>query len=404
MLIDRPLYLAQLERLRDKQIIKVITGIRRCGKSTLLDLFAARLIESGVPENRIIRLNLENPENADLLTYQALYSEIVRCLQPDGKNYILLDEVQMAEEFQRAVDGLFIREDCDVYVTGSNARLLSGELATLLSGRYVEIRMMPLSFAEYVSAVGSGDLAGSYRRYLETGSFPYTLGIADTHDCMDYLEGIYNTVVVKDVGTRRGIANVAALERVARFAFDNIGNLTSVNAVTKALNSGGRGLSVNTVEGYYRAFTESFLLYKAERFDVKGKQYLMSGAKYYAVDMGLRRYLLGAGRAYYGRQLENIVYLELLRRYRNVYVGKVGDMEIDFVVTSDAGQEYFQVAYTVIDDSGDTLRRELAPLERIHDHNPKYLLTMDVVPNASHNGIRQVNALDWLLGRGADAN
>jgi predicted AAA+ superfamily ATPase len=402
-LIARPQYLEQLSSFRDKRLIKVVTGIRRCGKSTLLDLYADYLRGIGVEDDRIIRLNLEYPEYHELRTYQELYEYIKGRLSDGGMNYVFIDEVQTVPEFQRAVDGLFVRENCDVYITGSNAHILSGELATLLSGRYVEIKMLPLSFREYVSASGGrGELVAKYRDYLENSSFPYALELSRKKDIRAYLGGIYDSVVLKDIVSRRKIADVAALDSVIRFVFDNIGSLTSATNMANAMTSGGRKISVHTVENYLEALTESFIMYKAGRFDVKGKQRLVTGAKYYAADVGLRYYLLGGKRADAGHILENVVYLELLRRGRDVCVGKAGRSEVDFMATGPDGEEYYQVAYTVEGESqsaGKTiLERELAPLEAIRDHNPKYLLTMDFTPSASHNGIRQINALDWLLG------
>jgi predicted AAA+ superfamily ATPase len=396
-LIARPLYLGQLARFKDKDLIKVVTGIRRCGKSTLLDLFADHLMALGVEESQIVRVNLEMPEHHDLqASYMNLYEHVKSRLQEGRQNYALLDEVQNVPEFQRAVDGLHVRKDCDVYITGSNAHILSGELATLLSGRYVEVKMLPLSFREYVDALGErSDLMSKYRSYLENSSFPYALELSDKKDIRIYLGSIFDSVILKDVVMRRKIQDVSALQRVTRFVFDNIGNLTSASRIAGAMSSGGKKTSVHTVDNYLDALAESFILYKAGRFDAKGKQLLSVGSKYYVSDIGLRYYLLGSKKADMGHILENVVYLELLRRGYEVYVGKAGNAEVDFVAIGEQGEEYYQVAYTV--ESGQ-LERELAPLESIRDHNPKFLLTLDFTPNASHNGIRQINALDWLLG------
>lgn len=401
-LIARPRYMEQLVRFRDKQLIKVVTGIRRCGKSTLLDLFTDYLKKNGVEDGQIIRLDLEYPEFHDLQTYRQLYEYVRGRLREDRMNYILIDEVQTVPEFQKAVDGLFVRKNCDVYITGSNAYILSGELATLLSGRYVEIRMLPLSFREYISASGGrSDLAVKYRDYLENSSFPYALKLDERKDIRAYLGGIYDSIILKDIVMRKKIADAAQLDNVVRFLFDNIGNLTSATNIANAMIAGGRKISVHTVNNYLEALTESFILYKAGRYDVKGKQYLVMGAKFYLADIGLRYYLLGTKKADAGHILENVVYLELLRRGREVYVGKVGRTEVDFIAIGENGEEYYQVAYTVEGEAGrdgrTVLEKELAPLEAIRDHNPKYLLTMDFTPDASHNGIRQLNVLDWLL-------
>ncbi|MDR0311724.1 MAG: ATP-binding protein [Acidobacteriota bacterium] len=403
-MIARPQYLEQLASFRDKQLVKVVTGIRRCGKSTLFDLYTEYLKENGVEDGQIIRLNLEYPEHHELGTYMRLYEYIKERLRADRMNYIFIDEIQSVPQFQKAVDGLFVRRNCDVYITGSNAYILSGDLATLLSGRYVEIKMLPLSFGEYVSALGpASDLIIKYRNYLENSSFPYTLELSKKKDIRAYLEGIYDSVILKDIVARRKIADVTQLDSVIRFVFDNIGNLTSATKIANTMISGGRKISVHTVENYLEALTESFVLYRANRYDVKGRQHLISGVKYYLADIGLRYYLLGDMRADAGHILENVVYLELLRRGYAVYVGKIGAAEIDFVAAGQNGKEYYQVAYTVEGEAGrdgkTTLERELTPLDAIRDHNPKYLLTMDFTPNASHNGIRQINAIDWLLGR-----
>lgn len=387
----------QLISFRDKDLIKVVTGIRRCGKSTLFDLYEDYLISQGVQNERIIRLNLELPEYHELQTYMQLYEYIKSRLSEDGMNYIFIDEVQTVPEFQKAVDGLYIRKNCDVYITGSNAHILSGELATLLSGRYVEIKMLPLSFREYIDALGDKtDLIIKYRNYLENSSFPYALELSKKKDIRAYLGGIFDSVILKDIVTRKKISDVSGLQSVTRFIFDNIGNITSSTRIANAMISGGRKISVHTVENYLEALTESFILYKAGRYDVKGKQQLTTGAKYYISDIGLRYYLLGNKRADMGHILENVVFLELFRRGYEIHVGKVGSAEVDFIAIGENGEEYYQVAYTA---EGENLpERELAPLNSIRDHNPKYLLTMDFTPNTSHNGIRQINALDWLLG------
>jgi len=399
--IPRPQYLEQLVNFKDKDIIKVITGIRRCGKSTLLDIFVDYLKAQGVEDQQIIRLNLEIPELHELQNYMQLYSHITDRLSKDKMNYVFIDEVQGIPEFEKAVDGLFARKDCDVYITGSNAYILSGELATLLSGRYVEVKMLPFSFKEYMTAQNDNtDVIIKFRDYLENSSFPFTLDLKRRADVRVYLEGIYNSVLLKDVITRKSITDVNALERITRFMFDNIGNMTSTNNITNVIAASGKSMSVNTVEKYLEALTESYILYRANRYDVKGKQQLVSGAKYYVADIGLRYFLLGTTSTDMGHILENVVYLELLRRGYEVHVGKVGNAEIDFIAINESGTEYYQVAYTTVGNTSggkSILQMELEPLNAIRDHNPKYLLTMDFMPNTSHNGIRQINALEWLL-------
>lgn len=394
--IERPDYLNQLIRFREKDLIKVITGIRRCGKSTLFDLYSDYLKREGVRDEQIIRLNLEDPDYHDIQDYMQLYQTIKAQLNQNTMNYIFIDEVQVVPQFEKAVDGLFIKKNCDVYITGSNAYLLSGELATLLSGRYVEIKMLPLSFREYISALGNAtDLIMKYQNYIQYGSFPYVLQLNFKRDISAYMEGIYTSIVLKDVVARYRISDAGMLDSVIRFMFDNIGNLCSATKIANTMTSAGRKISVKTVEVYLQGLVDSFILYKVGRYDVKGKQYLVTGNKYYLCDIGLRYYLLGTKRADMGHILENVVYLELLRRGYEVHIGKVDAAEVDFIAVGDEGEEYYQVAQTVVDEK--TLERELAPLNAIKDHNPKYLLTMDNVPLTSHNGIKQINALEWLL-------
>ena len=394
--IERPEYLEQLIRFREKEVIKVVTGIRRCGKSTLFDLYCEYLVQDGVSKDQIIRVNMEDPDYHDIRDYMQLYDWIRQQMDSEKMNYILIDEVQNVPEFQKAVDGLYIKENCDVYITGSNAYLLSGELATLLAGRYVEIKMLPLSFKEYLSALGDKtDLMLKYQNYIQNGSFPYVVQLEKKRDIHAYLEGIYTSIILKDIMARYRIADAGGLDSVIRFMFDHVGNLCSATKIANTMTTAGRKIAISTVENYLGALTECFILYKAGRYDVKGKQYLTTGNKYYLCDMGLRYYLLGTKRADLGHILENVVYLELLRRGYEVYIGKVGNAEIDFIAIGEEGEEYYQVALTVMEES--TLERELAPLESIRDHNPKYLLTMDFTPLTSHNGIKQWNVLEWLM-------
>lgn len=397
-MIERREYLEELIRFKEKNVIKVVTGIRRCGKSTMFELYQKYLEEHGIAREQIILVNLEDGDYRNIRTSEKLYEYVNGKLLPDRMNYVFLDEVQQVERFQEAVDWLYVKKNVDLYITGSNAFLLSGELATLLSGRYVEIKMLPLSFREYVSAFpGSSNVAELYRNYLLNSSFPGTLELELRKDIRTYLEGIYNTILLKDIVTRRKIADPSMLESVVEFMFDNIGNLCSSTKIANSMTSAGRKISVPTVENYLLALSESYILYKAGRYDIKGKQYLATGAKYYVADIGLRYYLLGARGADLGHILENVVYLELLRRGYEVYVGKIGEAEVDFIAVNQEGEEYYQVAQTVMAE--ETLQRELSSLDAIKDHNPKYLLTMDVTPPVSYNGIRQIYALDWLLKR-----
>nr|WP_320985936.1 ATP-binding protein [Enterocloster clostridioformis] len=376
--------------------MKVITGIRRCGKSTMFELYQSYLKENGVEEEQIITVNLEDGDYRGIRTSEKLYQYVESKLVKSNKNYVFLDEVQQVENFQEAVDWLYVKKNVDLYITGSNAFLLSGELATLLSGRYVEIKMLPLSFKEYISAYpGNTNTGALYMNYLQNSSFPGTLELARKQDIRVYLEGIYNTILLKDIVTRKKISDPFMLQSVVEFMFDNIGNMCSSTKIANAMTSSGRKISVPTVENYLSALCDSFILYKVGRYDIKGKQYLATGAKYYAADIGLRYFILGTKQADMGHILENIVYLELIRRGYEVHIGKVGDAEVDFIAIGAEGEEYYQVSQTVLEEQ--TLKRELSSLDAIKDHNPKYLLTMDYTPLTSYNGIKQVNVLEWLL-------
>lgn len=394
-MVERKVYLDKLKKLKDKQIIKVITGVRRCGKSTLLMQFKDFLLESGVDESQIISINFEEVENEYLLDYHILYRYVSDRLIPGKMTYVFLDEVQAVPHFQKAVDSLFIKSNVDVYITGSNAYMLSGELATLLSGRYIEVSMLPLSFSEFYELVGGGKRE-AWNQYFRDGGFPYTAFIEDREIKKDYLSGIYHTVLLKDIVARKRISDVALLESVVRFLFDNIGNMVSPKKISDSLTSYGRKTSSVTVENYIKSLVESFVLYRADRYDVKGKQYLKSLEKYYLVDVGLRRLLLGDKHSDIGHILENIVYLELLRRGYKVSVGKVGELEIDFVAESAGDRVYYQVAASILDEG--TFQREMAPLKKIKDHYPKYIISMDEIP-MGEDGIKQLNVLDFLLSQ-----
>jgi predicted AAA+ superfamily ATPase len=413
-MIDRPEYLNRLLGFKDKQLIKIVTGVRRCGKSTLFELYQAELSKRGVAPEQIQSINLEDPAYRNLLDWERLYDYINPRLLPEKKNYIFIDEVQNVKDFEKAADGLFIKKNVDLCLTGSNSKIQSGAWATLLSGRYVEIHTFPLSFKEYASAYPRLPAEELYVRYVEHSSFPYTVSLAESGDgayatgtgganpgntkqqLYDYLAGIYNTIVLKDVMENRRIKEAGRLERVMKFMADTIGSETSIKRISDMLTSDGVKILPLTVESYLDAFRSSYILYRADRYDIKGKKLLKTLNKYYLVDMGLRRFLLGSKPADSGHILENVVYLELLRRKHRVYVGKAGEKEIDFVTEGPEGTEYYQVSETL--RGAETLARELAPLNAIRDHNPKFLLTRDYDPPTSHNGIKQLNVLDWLLG------
>ena len=396
-LIARPAYLEKLIGFKEKQLIKVITGIRRCGKSTLLEMYRQWLLEHGVGSDQIIAINFEDYDFYELRQAQLLHSYVKQRLRRGRTTYIFFDEVQHVENFAEVVDSLYIRAGVDLYITGSNAYMLSSQIATLLSGRYVEIPVLPLSFREYVDGRGAAsNLAQKYSEYISWGSFPYVLDLEEWGQVSAYLSGIYDTVVVKDIVSRNKISDVLMLESVIRFLADNIGNALSMKKISDTMVTDGRNMDSKTVERYVAALCESFVLYRAMRYNIRGKQLLKTMEKYYLVDMGLRRVLLGSRSFDAGRILENVVYLELLRREPEVYVGKMDNLEVDFVVRNDQGLAYYQVAATV--RSEDTLRRELASLQRIKDQYPKWILTLDEDPDADYDGIRRINALRWLLG------
>lgn len=397
-MIVREEYLEKLIGFKDMQLIKVVTGVRRCGKSTLFEIFQDYLLKNGINKKQIISINFEDADFEELTDYKKLYKYLSDKLIKDKMNYIFLDEIQNVPEFQKAVDSLYIKKNVDLYITGSNAYFLSGELATLLSGRYVEIKMLPLSFREFLSAFEDRtDLARKFRKYVENGSFPYVLNLNNDKKLInDYLSGIYNTVILKDVVARKNISDVSVLESIVKFMFDNVGNRTSAKKISDTMISYGRKITSPTVENYLSALINSFIFYRANRYDVVGKQYLKTGEKYYAVDLGLKYFLLGAKKQDLGHNLENIIYLELLRRDYEVYTGKVGVNEVDFIAIQGGIREYYQVAQTV--QAEETLARELKPLYSIKDHYQKFLITMDEQPLTTHEGIKQINAIDWLLG------
>lgn len=393
MLVDRKEYLEQLNRWKDQKIIKVVTGVRRCGKSTLLEQFRRQLSENGVSADRCIAVNFESIEAEPLLEYHALYDYIVSRLVPGQMNYIFLDEIQMVEMFQKTVNSLFLHDHVDIYLTGSNAKMLSGELATLLSGRYVEISMLPLSFREYYEIIG-GDKRAAFVSYYRSGGFPYLASLDDPMAHREYMQGIYNTVLLKDIVARKKLTDVPLLESITRFMADNIGNIVSAKKIADTLTSDGRKVSTVTVASYIQALKDAFVLYEAKRYDIRGKQNLQSLEKYYLVDTGLRTMLLGEHTRDVGRVLENIVYLELIRRGYHVQIGKMDSLEVDFIAEKGDDRIYYQVSASVMDEM--TRDREFAPLKKIRDHYPKMVLTLDDIP-MGEDGIRQVNLIDFLM-------
>jgi len=396
-LIKRDEYLDWLIRWREQQIIKVVSGVRRCGKSTMFEIYHEYLIRSGVDSSQIITINFEDVEYEHLTNYRSLYDHLVSAILPDKMNYIFLDEIQHVERFEKAVDSLFLRKNCDVHITGSNAYFLSGELATLLSGRYVELKMLPLSFKEFCS-VGENGVREKFNQYMAIGSFPYTSKFSrGEREAREYLRDLYNTVLLKDIVKRLKIADVASLESVTKFLFHNIGNIVSPTKIANTMKSAGRGIDQKTVDKYIKGLCDSLIIYEATRYNIKGKEFLSTQSKFYCVDIALRNLLVRGKDSNIGHILENIVFLELNRRGYDVYVGKYDSVEVDFVANNPDGTEYYQVAATALDES--VLKRELASLRKISDNYPKYLLTLDeVFGKADYEGIKKINVIDWLLG------
>lgn len=406
-MIERREYLEKLISWKDEQVIKVVTGIRRCGKSTLLDLYKDYLKQNDVATEQIVSVNFEELENEWLLDYKTLYDYLVKKLQADKMTYIFLDEIQKVDGFEKVVDSLYIKKNVDVYITGSNSYLLSSELATLLSGRYVEIKMLPFSFKEYVQAKGGDDKEKLLAEYMKNGSFPYVATMPDSDEkTAAYLEGIYNTVIVKDIeerqsrkeksGAMRKISDIVLLKNIAKYLASVIGSPVSVKGITDYIVSAGRKISQNTIDDYIQALTDAFVFYPVERYDVSGKQLLKQNGKYYIVDLGLRRYLLQKRNYDLGFSLENVVYLELLRRGYAVNIGKVGTQEVDFVAKKGDVVQYIQVSASLTEQS--TFDREMSSLRAIRDNYPKIILTLDKFTLGNYEGIEVKNAVDWLLG------
>lgn len=392
--INRPQYLQFLTSWKDEDVIKVVSGVRRCGKSTLFEMFKQQLRNEGVKEDQIISINFEDINFDNLLTPTALNKYIKERIQEKNNYYVFLDEIQNVTAFERVVNSLQLNKNLDIYLTGSNAYFLSGELATLLTGRYVELKMLPLSFKEYLTVNKNENQLEAYNNYLKS-SFPYAITL-DELKKRQYLEGIYSTVVLKDIVKRLGVADVSVLEQLIRYMYAEIGNLHSINKITNTLNSSGSKITNKTEANYVSGIEDSMLVYRADRYNVKGRKVFSSNSKYYAVDIGLRRLIAGDRTEDYGHILENIIYLELLRRGYQVFVGVVDNLEVDFLAIG-SGEErlYIQVAYST--EQEETLKRELRPLELIKDNYPKLLLTMDtVLPEQNFGGIQKTNALNWL--------
>lgn len=404
-MVERKEYLQKLWSWKDEQVIKVVTGIRRCGKSTLLKQYQNKLKSDGVTEEQIISINFEELENEPLLDYKSLYQYIKERLCEDKMTYIFLDEIQKVTSFEKVVDSLHVKENIDIYITGSNAYMLSGDLATLLTGRYVEISMLPLSFKEYVEITGIPK-EQAFSEYMKTGGFPYIAVMDRTDEKVEiYLEGIYNTVIVRDIEDRqarkemncgkRKITDITLLKTIARYLASVIGSPISIKSITNYLISSGRKVSANTVSDYVDALTESFIFYSVDRFDIVGKQLLKVNKKLYMVDLGLRNHILPRKRYNLGFSIENIVFFELLRRGNKVNIGKYGSTEVDFVAQKQGVIVYYQVTADMTAE--ETFEREMRPLKEIKDNYEKIVLTLDHFSLGNYDGIKVINVIDWLL-------
>ena len=406
-MFDRPIYMEALTEFRDKNIIKIVTGIRRCGKSTLLKLFAQQLRRDGVRDEHIIEMNFESIRFKEITDYLALYNDVKAKMPAEGKTYLIFDEIQMVENWQKAIDSFQVDFDVDIYITGSNAYLLSGELSTLLSGRYVEIKMLPLSFKEFLDFYRfekNETNDEKFQFYLKFGGMPaiHELNFNERR-VNEMLEGIYTTVIVKDILDRNKVTDQMMLQKIVAFLSDNIGSITSPNSIGKTLASQGdidevknrKNPASKTVENYIGMLLNSFIFYGANRYDIKGKQLLKTLGKYYIVDLGLRNMLLGYRDADRGHILENVVYFELLRRGYRVTIGKVGEKEVDFVAERPNDKKYIQVTETMLGE--ETRRRELSPLKSIADNYEKIILSMDRSYIESYEGIKVLNLIDFLL-------
>lgn len=404
-MVERKEYLQKLWSWKDEQVIKVVTGIRRCGKSTLLKQYQNKLKSVGVTEEQIISINFEELENEPLLDYKSLYQYIKERLCEDKMTYIFLDEIQKVTSFEKVVDSLHVKENIDIYITGSNAYMLSGDLATLLTGRYVEISMLPLSFKEYVEITGIPK-EQAFSEYMKTGGFPYIAVMDRTDEKVEiYLEGIYNTVIVRGIEDRqarkemncgkRKITDITLLKTIARYLASVIGSPISIKSITNYLISSGRKVSANTVSDYVDALTESFIFYSVDRFDIVGKQLLKVNKKLYMVDLGLRNHILPRKRYDLGFSIENIVFFELLRRGNKVNIGKYSSTEVDFVAQKQGVIVYYQVTADMTAE--ETFEREMRPLKEIKDNYEKIILTLDHFSLGNYDGIKVINVIDWLL-------
>lgn len=395
-MVKREEYFNKLLKYKDKKLIKVITGIRRCGKSTLLKMFRDYLLDNAVDEKQIIFINFEDLANEKLTHYKSLYDFLNDAITTNKMYYIMLDEIQNVVDFQKVIDSIYLKDNVDIYITGSNAYMLSSEISTLIAGRYLQIEMLPLSYKEYIEGIEQEPSADTFLSYLQNGSFPQILQFnEDTELINDYVENLFNTIVVKDILSRKRINDVFILKSILSFIIDNIGSTISTKRISDVLSSTGRKVDYKTVEKYLGAMIESYILYQIKRYDIKGKQYLKSQEKYYVADVSFKNMLMPNKRLEMGHVLENIVYLELIRRGYKVYIGKANEYEIDFVATKGSEIAYIQVASTISDT--EVYNREIRPLKMIKDNYDKILLTMDKVFDNNDDGIIVMNVENWLL-------
>lgn len=397
-MIARIDYINYLNKFKDMPLIKVISGVRRCGKSTLFLQYIEHLKSNNIDDDHIIFINFEDLEYEEYTNYKTLYNYLNKRIIDSKKYYIFLDEIQNVEKYEKTVDSLLIKGNCDIYITGSNAYMLSSELSTLLSGRYIEIKMFPLSFKEYVSYYKdvNNNYEDLFNKYINSSSYPFSINFKEENLLNKYLEDIYNSIIIKDISLRIKKLDISLLHRIVKFMFDSIGSILSINNIANKLTSDGYKVDNKTVSKYIEVLTESMFFYKVERYDVKGKNILSSLEKYYVVDIGIRQIKLGRNYTDLGHIIENIVYLELMRRNYNVYIGYFTNAEIDFVAIKNGEMEYYQVCLSLLNE--EVLKREVKSLKMINDNYPKYIISMDKVgTNYNIDGIKHINLIDWLM-------
>lgn len=400
-MISRDNYLERLKAFKDNKLIKVITGIRRCGKSTLLELFKEYLKGEGVSDDNIIHINLELMKYDDVRDYKTFYNLITEKIKNNDRCYLLIDEIQQVDKWEKAINSMNVEFNVDIYITGSNAYLLSSEISTLLSGRYVEIKMLPLSFKEYLEfdhLPHDWTLEDKFNQYLKFGSLPAVPTLPqDNTTINEFLLGIYNTVIVKDVISRNNIKDIGLLEQIVKYVVANTGNIISANKISGYVSSQGRGetTKATTVSNYLDMLEKAYIIYPVKRYDIKGKEQLKNLAKYYVVDTGIRNMLMGYSDSDFGHVLETIVYLELIRRGYQVFIGKWYELEVDFIAVKQDEKKYYQVCLTLMDEK--VKERELAPLKAIPDNYEKTILSMDKTYITDYEGIKFENIIDFLI-------